>query len=165
MNGPNESHAHNASDFGVEGPYLWVDMPANLDEVITLKSILHPCGSLSISWDRSWSLGKNLLIYDPRCSSKPPHPPHNKQPLRLPSNPCHITGALDLKIYSSNRFLHLGVAANNPFIRIAGVEGNGKKQRERNVWIKLVKWKRSSDDNYVSACLPAVETWTVRYRG
>lgn len=51
-------------------------MPANLDEVIIHKSVLHPCVSLSISCNRSWSPGKYNVIYDPRCSSKLPSPSH-----------------------------------------------------------------------------------------
>jgi uncharacterized membrane protein len=68
-------------------------------------------------------------------------------------------------MYSSNPFLHFGVAANNRFIGIADVEGNCKMQCEGNVRIKLSKGKRSSVANYISYCLPAVGTGTVLYRG
>jgi hypothetical protein len=44
---------------------------------------------------------------------------------------------LDLKIYSSKRFLHFGAAANNPSIAAADLEGNCKTQCEGDVCIKF----------------------------
>jgi hypothetical protein len=92
------------------------------------------------------------VIYDPRCCCKSPPTTNNR--LQLPSNPYHITGVLGLKIYSSKRFLHFGVAANNPFIGVADVEGNCKMQCEGNVCIRFRR-EGSSIANYISSCFPA----------
>jgi hypothetical protein len=79
-------------------------------------------------------------------------PTQQNNPLRLPSNPYHITGALDLKIYSSKRFLHFGVAANNAFIGIADLECNCKMQCEGNVCFKFSKGK---DAHFLTTSVPA----------